>query len=151
MKEFILTQPYASLEEMLNSAEVGIYKEELQQCEIKKYAIVSRIGNRYDINGNKIEDFADNPFIIIAEEIDDKVLEIEEDEEDDEEGECSVDKYEHIKDAIEDLIDEEIEKVINELYYKHSQEIAILKEKHAQELEKVKRETKAELIAKLAN
>ena len=73
MKEFILTQPYGSLEEMLNSAEVAVYREELQQCNIEKYAIVSRIGNRYDLSGKKIEDLADNPFFhkeeMVVEEI----------------------------------------------------------------------------------
>ena len=62
MKEFVLTQPYNSLEEMLSSVEVNIYKEELEMSGVEKYAIVSRIGNRYDLNGNKIEDFADNPY-----------------------------------------------------------------------------------------
>ena len=63
MKEFVLTQPYANLEEMLNSAEVDVYKEELEQGNIEKYAIVSRIGNRYDLNGKKIEDFVKNPYL----------------------------------------------------------------------------------------
>ena len=55
MKEFILTQPYTTIEEMVNSGELSVYKEELQQGNIEKYAIVSRIGNRYDIEGKKIE------------------------------------------------------------------------------------------------
>ena len=44
MKEFILSQPYNTLEEMLNSTEVCGYIEELKQCEIEQYAIISRIG-----------------------------------------------------------------------------------------------------------
>ena len=63
MKEFVLTQPYSTVEEMVNSGEVAVYKEELQQGNIEKYAIVSRIGNRYDLNGKKIEDFVKNPYL----------------------------------------------------------------------------------------
>ena len=62
MKEFVLTQSYATIDEMLHSGEVEVYKEELQQGNIEKYAIVSRIGNRYDLNGIKIDGFVDNPF-----------------------------------------------------------------------------------------
>jgi hypothetical protein len=151
MKEFVLTQPYASLEEMLNSAEVAIYKEELEQGFIEKYAIVSRIGNRYDLNGNKIEDFVDNPFLV---------------KEDIPVSYCEITKEDVIEDAgvtveeflggktmkyceIEVLIDNEIDKAVSLVKLEHEQEIAKLKEEHAQELAKAKEEAKAELIAKL--
>lgn len=136
MKEFVLTQPYASLEEMLNSAEVAVYKEELQQGNIEKYAIVSRIGNRYDINGNKIEDFVDNPFVIpvVYKEItrEDVFTEVNM-------------KYLDI----EALIDKEIEKAVSEEKAKHQEEIALLNQNHALELEKAKSQVIAEVIAKL--
>ena len=145
MKEFVLTQPYANLEEMLNSAEVDVYKEELEQGNIEKYAIVSRIGNRYDLAGNKIEGFADNPFIVsyckitvgdVIEEADmtvEKILE----------GKTM--KY----DEIEKVIDNEIEKAIDNVKNEYKQVIASMKEAHAVEIKKVKEEVKAELIAKL--
>lgn len=155
MKEFILTQPYANLEEMLNSAEVGIYKEELQQGNIEKYAIVSRIGNRYDLQGNKIEDFVDNPFLVkedipvsyckitnedMVEEADIKVEEMLEDK--------TMKYFE-----IEKLIDAEIEKAVANVKLQHEQEVAELKRFHEDELStakaNAKAEAKAELLAKL--
>ena len=153
MKEFILTQPYGSLEEMLNSAEVEIYKEELQQGNIERYAIVSRIGNRYDLNGNKIEDFADNPFLV---------------KEDIPVSYCEITKEDVVEDAgitveeilegktmkyfdIEEMIDKEVEKAVEEVKAKYEEEIAKLKEQHAIELEKAKEDAKAELIAKLTD
>lgn len=143
MKEFNLTQPYATLEEMMNSAEVAIYKEELQQGSIEKYAIVSRIGNRYDLNGNKVEDFAINPFCCHKEE---KVVEVEAPTEIEEKvmEETSMKYLE-----IEALIDKEIEKAVAEVNAKYEQELSALKEKHAQELATAKAEVKAELLAKL--
>ena len=151
MKEFILTQPYASLEEMLNSAEVGIYKEELQQGNIEKYAIVSRIGNRYDINGIKIEDYTENPFFAkedmsvsyceitnedVVEEADITIEEILEDK---------IMKYAEI----EKLIDIEIEKAVNQVKEKYAYEIENITETHSLELSKMKDKIKEELILKL--
>lgn len=151
MFEFILTQPYANLEEMLNSAEVAVYKEDLQRGVYEKYAIVSRIGNRYDLEGNKIEGFVDNPFykkqeievceeaktIPVVEAIKEKVLE-----------EVNMKYFE-----IEKLIDAEVEKAVAECKAKHEQEIVELKEFHKAELANVKANAKAEakeeLIAKL--
>ena len=145
MKEFNLTQPYVSLEEMMNSGEVAVYKEELQQGNIEKYAIVSRIGNRYDLDGNRIEDFTNNPFlkkeeasVVYKEAIEEKVIEKE---------------ILEVKDMkyfeIEKLIDAEVEKAIAEVKNAHEAEIANLKEIHAQELCNAKAEARAELIAKL--
>lgn len=146
MKEFVLTQPYASVEEMLNSAEVGIYKEELEQSGVEKYAIVSRIGNRYDLQGNKIEGFADNPFgvaFVTLPFIEEKT------------EENNMKYFE-----IEMLIDKEIEKAIeeakvahkkqlDELKAQHQVEIANLKAKHIEEMAEIKANVKAELIARL--
>lgn len=147
MKEFILTQPYASLEEMLNSAEVAIYKEELEQGFIEKYAIVSRIGNRYDLDGNKIEDFADNPFIVSYTEITKEDVVEEADITVEEMLEGKTMKYFDI----EEMIDKEVEKAVEEVKAKYEEEIAKLKEQHAIELEKAKEDAKAELIAKLTD
>ena len=133
MKEFVLTQPYGNLEEMLNSGEVAVYKEELQQGNIEKYAIVSRIGNRYDLNGNKIENYAINPYCGSAEVKEMKYTEIEA------------------------LIDKEVEKAVAEavatLEAKHKTEIEELKQQHANNLVELKNEirtvVKAEILAKL--
>lgn len=147
MKEFVLTQPYSTVEEMLNSGEVAVYKEELQQGNIEKYAIVSRIGNRYDLNGKKIEDFVKNPYLKKKQDVVENVkieiaetLSVEE-----EKMEVKTMKY----CEIEMFIDKEIEKAVAEIKEKHAQEIAVLKEKHAEELANAKYEAKAELIAKL--
>lgn len=137
MKEFVLTQPYASLDEMINSAEVAVYKEELQQGDIEEYAIVSRIGNRYDLDGNKIEGFATNPFCKVAE----ASTEIKEEKVTEETG------MKYIE--IEKLIDAEIEKAVAEVNEKYEKELFALKEKHAQELATAKETVKAELLAKL--
>lgn len=150
--EFYLTQSYATLEEMLNSAEVAVYKEELQQGNIEKYAIVSRIGNRYDLNGNKIESFVDNPFFVkedipaftcveitnedVIEEADTTIEEML--------GEKTM-KYVEI----ENLIDAEVEEAVAKVETKYKKEFIILKEQHAQELANAKEEAKAELLAKL--
>lgn len=147
MKEFVLTQPYSTVEEMVNSGEVAVYKEELQQGNIEKYAIVSRIGNRYDLNGKKIEDFVKNPYLKKKQDVVENVkieiaetLSVEE-----EKMEVKTMKY----CEIEMFIDKEIEKAVAEIKEKHAQEIAVLKEKHAEELANAKYEAKAELIAKL--
>lgn len=156
MKEFVLTQPYGTMEEMLNSAEVGIYKEELQNSREEKYAIVSRIGNRYDLNGNRIENFARNPFLqkeenVVEEQRADNAHYIEE-------------KKEEVKDMkyveIEASIDKEIEKAIAEVKVAHEKEIANLKvqhgielanlkARHVEELAEITAHVKEELIAKL--
>lgn len=138
MKEFVLTQPYGSLEEMLNSAEVSIYKEELMQGDIESYAIVSRIGNRYDLEGDKLVDFALNPFynkIEIANETieEEKVLE-----------KTNMKYFE-----IEKLIDAEVEKAVAECNAKHEQEIADLKAFHQDELANAKANAKAEILEKI--
>ena len=147
MKEFVLTQPYSTVEEMVNSGEVAVYKEELQQGNIEKYAIVSRIGNRYDLNGKKIEDFVKNPYLKKKQDVVENVkieiaetLSVEE-----EKTEVKTMKYLEI----EALIDKEIEKAVAEVNAKYEQELSALKEKHAQELATAKAEVKAELIAKL--
>ena len=155
MKEFVLTQPYANLEEMLNSAEVGIYKEELQQGNIEKYAIVSRIGNRYDLQGNKIEDFVDNPFFV-KENIPVSYCEIT-NEDVVEEADITVEEILEGKTMkyfeIEKLIDAEIEKAVANVKLQHEQDIAELKEFHESELAtakaNAKTEAKEELLAKL--
>lgn len=141
MKEFVLTQPYGNLEEMLNSGEVAVYKEELQQGNIEKYAIVSRIGNRYDLDGNKIEDYVVNPYCNNNVEVKEM-------------------KYTEI----EALIDKEVEKAVAKekalheeavatLKAKHNTEIEELKQQHANNLAELKNEikavVKAEILAKL--
>lgn len=156
MKEFVLTQSYATIDEMLHSGEVEVYKEELQQGNIEKYAIVSRIGNRYDLNGIKIDGFVDNPFskkkeiekkdkdFDAVEEIEEKILE-----------EMNM-KYLEIETFIDNEIAKAIEetkltfeKKIEDLKAQHNAEIEKLKEAHALELAQVKYDIKAELIAKL--
>lgn len=154
MKEFVLTQSYATIDEMLHSGEVEVYKEELQQGNIEKYAIVSRIGNRYDLNGIKIDGFVDNPFrnkkeiekkdFDAVEEIEEKILE-----------EINM-KYLEIETFIDNEIAKAIEetrltfeKKIEDLKEQHNAEIEKLKEAHALELAQVKYDIKAELIAKL--
>ena len=130
MKEYILTQPYSNMEEMLNSAEVGIYKEELSNCTDEEYAIISRIGNRYDIFGNKIENYAINPFIT-------KEIKKEETE--------TTMKYAEI----ETLIDNEIAKAITSVKAEYEKEIAEIKTHHEEEMALVKENIKAEIIAML--
>ena len=158
MKEFVLTQPYGSLEEMLNSAEVAVYKEDLQRGTYEKYAIVSRIGNRYDLEGNKIEDFVDNPFynqvevvnlpFVVNETKKEKVLE-----------ETNM-KYPEIERVIDETVEKQVEGVklvyeeeITKLKAQHEQEVAELKAFHESELAtakaNAKAEAKEELLAKL--
>lgn len=130
MKEYILTQPYSNMEEMLNSAEVEIYKEELSNCTDEEYAIISRIGNRYDIFGNKIENYAINPFIK-------KEIKKEETE--------TTMKYAEI----ETLIDNEIAKAVAEVKNMYEQEIEKINTHHNEEMALVKENIKAEIIAML--
>ena len=150
MKEFVLTQSYATIEDMLNSGEVAVYKEELMQGDIDFYAIVSRIGNRYDIYGNKIEGYVQNPYLLCqmsvcehqeeAQNVVEPIIEIEHKKEE----EIDI-KYANI----ENLIDAEIENAVAQVKIAHEQKIATLKEQHEKELAEVKEQAKAELIAKL--
>ena len=163
MKEFILTQSYGSIEEMLNSVEVAIYKEELQQGSIEKYAVVSRVGNKYDIDGHKIEDFVDNPFFAKEEKctcynelecICDNEGNFEEKMEEKEM------KYPEIEAFVDGVVEKQVEGVkrayeekIAKFKAQHEQEIAELKELHESELAtakaNAKAEAKEELLAKL--
>lgn len=151
MKEFVLTQPYCSLEEMMSSGEFAVYKEELEQGNIEEYAIVSRIGNRYDLFGEKIDGFAKNPFNQKF------AKEVEKEQEKQEEKKESVDMR-YLK--IEELIDNEVADAVAEAKAKHIKEVEQLKVEHQAEIEKLKIEhqteieqaketVKAELIAKL--
>lgn len=148
MKEFILTQSYATIEDMLASGELAVYEEELQEGEIQSYAIVSRIGNRYDIDGNKIEGFVQNPYISPVckqqEEIQNVVKPVDVEIEEKKEEETDM-KYAEI----EALIDAEIAKAVDGVKATYEQEIAILKEQHEKELADAKEQAKVELIAKL--
>lgn len=137
MKEFALTQPYATTDEMINSAEVGVYKEELRCSNEEDYAIVSRIGNRYDLFGNKIERFAKNPFIATTEKLS-AVQEIQKEEQ-------PIMKYAEI----ETLIDNEVAKAVAEVKSAYEQQIINLKAQHDAEIANVKENVKAELIARL--
>ena len=138
MKEFVLTKPYATIEAMINGDEVAVAKEELWKGEIKEYAIVSRIGNRYDLNGNKIVGYVSSPYY--------KEKKMEEKDM----------KYTEI----EKIIDQEIAAAVEaanahyaqevaQLKADHEKEIITLKEKHAIELVQAKDKAKADLIAKL--
>lgn len=125
MKEYVLTQSYPTINDMIESGEVKVYIDELKYGDIDKYAIVSRIGNRYNINGEKIVDFVQNPFF--AEEA----------------------KKENIKEVtdmkyseIETLIDNEIAKAVEAAIIEKDNEIAEIKAA-------AKEQAKAELIAKL--
>jgi len=157
MKEFVLTQPYNSLDEMLNSGEVAVYKEELEQGNIEKYAIVSRIGNRYDLSGNKIEDFVCNPFFKkdvqfdvehltredVIEEANttiEELLVVEEKNMEEEEM-----KYPEIEQIIDKVVAEQVDGV-KAIY---EEKIAELKKENEQNIVIAKAEAKAELIAKL--
>lgn len=137
MKEFTLTQPYATTDEMINSAEVGVYKEELRCSNEEDYAIVSRIGNRYDLFGNKIERFAKNPFMATTEKFS-AVQEIQKEEQ-------PIMKYAEI----ETLIDNEVAKAVAEVKVAYEQQIINLKAQHDAEIANVKENVKAELIARL--
>lgn len=139
MKEFRLTQSYATIKDMLNSEEVNNIKIELQEnLNIAEYAIVSRIGNHYDLSGNKIAQYAHNPYFSTVEETSVVV------EENKKQGETEM-KYAEI----EALIDNEIAKAVEEVNARHEQELAELKEKYTAELENAKEAVKAEIIAKI--
>ena len=147
MKEFILTQSYSNLNEMLTSGEVAVYKEELQQGTIKQYAIVSRIGNRYDLNGKKIDGYVVNPYTTenqvfdaeedVCAEIEEKILE-----------EVSM-KYVEV----EQFIDNAIAKAVEETKTVYESQLVELKENHEKEIAEIKAKAiasaKAELLAKL--
>lgn len=156
MKEFVLTQPYASLDEMLNSAEVGIYAEELKEGNIEKYAIVSRIGNRYNLKGEKIEGFVENPFIQKSQENVIEETDYNVKEETIEIMEEKTMKYPEIERVIDETVAKQVEGVklvyeeeIAKIKAQHEQEVAELKSTHEIELANAKAEAKAELIAKL--
>lgn len=142
MKEFVLTQPYLSVDEMVNSGEVAVYKDELQNCGEELYAIVSRTGKRYDLFGNKIDDFAQNPFLGKNEngQIQDLII-IEEKKVEDKEM-----KYSNI----EALIDAEVANAIEQIKAEHAKEIENLKAEHAKEILTVHDAVKAELLAKIS-
>lgn len=142
MKEFVLTQPYLSVDEMVNSGEVAVYKDELQNCGEELYAIVSRTGKRYDLFGNKIDDFAQNPFLGKNEngQVQDLTI-IEEKKVENEEM-----KYSNI----EALIDAEVAKAIEQIKAEHAKEIENLKAEHAKEILTVHDTVKAELLAKIS-
>ena len=156
MMEFILTQSYATLEEMLNSDEIAIYKEDLERGTYEKYAIVSRIGNRYDLQGNKIEDFVDNPFFV-KEDI--PVFSCEKITNEDviEEAGITIEEFLGEKNMkyfeIEKLIDAEVEKAVAKVKAEYEQNITDLKTLHDIELANAKANAKAEareeLLAKL--
>lgn len=138
MKEFNLTQSYSTIKEMLDSKDVAVFTAELKQGDIAEYAIVSRIGNRYDLDGNKISGYVPNPYVTVCAnnaptKTENKI-----------QGETEM-KYAEI----EALIDNEIEKAVAEVNARHEQELAELKEKHTAELENAKEAVKAEIIAKI--
>lgn len=149
MKEFMLTQSYISIGEMLNSGEMAVYQDELKEGNIDKYAIVSRIGNRYDINGNKIAGVVDNPFINVPA----PVVEVVEEKKEIEEIEEIIEKVEVIDTMkyaeIEALIDAEINKAVEGIKAEYEQKLADLKFHHEREIAEVGAKVKAELLAKL--
>lgn len=138
MKEFVLTQSYSTIGDMLRSEEVKAFVSELEKGEIAEYAIISRIGNRYDLDGNKIAQYAPNPYFSAAEVSSVTV------EENKKQGENTM-KYAEI----EALIDNEIAKAVAEVNARHEKELAELKEKYTAELENAKEAVKAEIIAKI--
>lgn len=138
MKELKLTQSYSTIDEMLKSEEVEAFVSELEKGEIAEYAIVSRIGNRYDLDGKKIAQYAFNPYFSAADETSVTV------EENKKQGENTM-KYAEI----ETLINNEIAKAVAEVTEKYEKQFTELKEQHAQELANTKYEIRAELLAKL--
>lgn len=127
MKEFILTQSYATIEDMENSDEMSIYNNELKQGDIEDYVVISRIGNRYDILGNKIDGLAKNPFY--------------------KNKNMEGNKMKYVD--IEALIDKEIENAVAEIKEQYEKEIAELKSQHENELANAKELVKAEILAKI--
>lgn len=138
MKEFVLTQPYLSVDEMISSGEVAVYKDELQNCGDELYAIVSRTGKRYDLNGNKIDSFAKNPFFETQEE--EKTI-IEKNQTEEQKEMKYLD--------IESLIDKEVAKAVEETRIMYEKEIENLKLQHANELISIKDKVKAEILSKI--
>lgn len=137
MKDFVLTKPYSTIEDMLNSEEVTIFKEELKNGNFENYAIVSRTGKRYDLKGNKIDSFAKNPFFEQHEET--TIIEKNQTEEQKEM------KYVDI----ESLIDKEVAKAVEETRIMYEKEIENLKLQHANELISIKDTVKAEILSKI--
>ena len=137
MKDFVLTKPYSTIEDMLNSEEVTIFKEELKNGNFENYAIVSRTGKRYDLKGNKIDSFAKNPFFEQHEET--TIIEKNQTEEQKEM------KYVDI----ESLIDKEVAKAVEETRIMYEKEIENLKLQHANELISIKDKVKAEILSKI--
>ena len=137
MKDFVLTKPYSTIDEMLNSEEVTIFKEELKNGNFENYAIVSRTGKRYDLKGNKIDSFAKNPFFEQHEET--TIIEKNQTEEQKEM------KYVDI----ESLIDKEVAKAVEETRIMYEKEIENLKLQHANELISIKDKVKAEILSKI--
>ena len=137
MKDFVLTKPYSTIEDMLNGEEVTIFKEELKSGNFENYAIVSRTGKRYDLNGNKIDSFAKNPFFEQHEET--TIIEKNQTEEQKEM------KYLDI----ESLIDKEVAKAVEETRIAYEKEIENLKLQHANELISIKDAVKAEILSKI--
>ena len=137
MKDFVLTKHYSTIEDMLNSEEVTIFKEELKNGNFENYAIVSRTGKRYDLNGNKIDSFAKNPFFEQHEET--TIIEKNQTEEQKEM------KYVDI----ESLIDKEVAKAVEETRIMYEKEIENLKLQHANELISIKDTVKAEILSKI--
>lgn len=138
MKELILTQSYSTINDMLNSEEVKEFVKELEQGNIDEYAVVSRIGNRYNLDGKRISKFAQNPYVTTSANISQVETENKK------QGENTM-KYTEI----EALIDNEIAKAVADINAKHEQELAELKEKYTAELESAKATVKAEIIAKI--
>lgn len=138
MKELKLTQSYSTIDEMLKSEEVKEFIQNLKKSDISEYAIVSRIGNHYDLDGKKIAKYAPNPYFSVAEVSSVTV------EENKKQGENTM-KYAEI----ETLINNEIAKAVAEVTEKYEKQFTELKEQHAQELANTKYEIRAELIAKL--
>lgn len=137
MKDFVLTKPYSTIEDMLNSEEVTIFKEELKNGNFENYAIVSRTGKRYDLKGNKIDSFAKNPFFEQHEET--TIIEKNQTEEQKEM------KYVDI----ESLIDKEVAKAVEATRITYEKEIENLKLQHANELISIKDTVKAEILSKI--
>lgn len=141
MKEFQLTQSYATIREMLDSDEMAIYNDELMEGEIDEYAIISRIGNHYDIDGNKINGYVKNPYIKAS------PMSINDFKE-----EAKTMKYTEI----EKVIDEEIAKaiaeanvsretMINEIRAEHENALNAVKIKHEEELTSLRNYYEAKL------
>lgn len=135
MKELKLIQSYSTIDEMLKSEEVKEFIQNLKKSDISEYAIVSRIGNHYDLDGKKIAQYAPNPYVTVC---------VNTETENKKQGENTM-KYAEI----ETLINNEIAKAVAEVTEKYEKQFTELKEQHAQELANTKYEIRAELIAKL--